>query len=168
MTEFLVFLGLCLAFSVAFWLFLRRPSREQRIKAQVQKELRELYARAAAAGPDQPAEPAPPRDYPSGPFGEDIVNPDSRTIPPAFHGAWDGDGRLPETIAADRMVFTVFGRGGVGTSEETVVAVRYVDGPNEIAIVTRTPGGKFGLCYRGVKDGRLWDLENPGCKLDRC
>lgn len=168
MTEFLVFLGLCLVFSAAFWWFLRRPSKDQRIKAQVQKELRELYAKAAADGPDQAANLVPPKDYPSGPFGEDIVNPDSRTLPPAFHGAWDGDGRMPEAISADRMIFTFFSQGEFRTREEVVVAVRYIDGPAQVAIVTRTPGGDFSLHYRGVdEDDRLRDLENPAQKLDR-
>ncbi|HYC96806.1 hypothetical protein [Brevundimonas sp.] len=169
MTEFLVFLGLCLVFSVAFWRFLRMPTREQRIKAQARKEVRELRARVAAEGPEQAADPAPARDDPSGPFGENIVNPDSRTIPPVFHGDWNADGRTLETIAADRMVFTFFNQGEVRMrEEETVVAVRYIDGPAQVAIVTRTPDGGFSLHYRGVdEDGRLLDLENMDWKLDR-
>lgn len=169
MTEFLMFLGLCLVFSVVFWLFLRRPSKVQRIKAQAEKEIREARAKVAAERANQAADAVPPKDDPSGPFGENIVNPDSRTIPPAFHGDWTKDGRIRETITADRMVFFFFGQGEIRAREEqTVVAVRYIRGPAEVAIVTQTPEGNFSLRYRGIdEDGRLLDLENMDWKLDR-
>jgi hypothetical protein len=105
------------------------------------------------------------------PFGEDIDNPDSRTIPPQFHGEWVRElsdcgnpaGRSREVIEEKRLT--------IGTSVERVVAVRYIS-PLQIAIVTQSGDGDgdYSLHYRGVsEDGaRLVDLENMDWVLSRC
>lgn len=111
------------------------------------------------------------------PFGEDITNPDSKTIPEPFHGQWSYQGEVSETIEADRIIFRHSGT-------EQVVAVRFIDRPEEvaggivmnvdpkaqIAIVTRQADGEYALHYRGIsKDGaKLVDLESMDMKFDRC
>jgi hypothetical protein len=105
------------------------------------------------------------------PFGEDITNPDSRVIPPQFHGEWGrnvGDcgkpaGHNAEIIEAHRLT--------IGDKVEHVVAVRFIT-PLQIAVVTRGGDGDqdYSLHYRGVsEDGaRLVDLENMDWVLNRC
>jgi hypothetical protein len=105
------------------------------------------------------------------PFGEDITNPDSRVIPPQFHGEWVRDlgdcgkpaGRNREIIEADRLI--------IGNTVERVVAVRFIT-PLQIAVVTRSGDGDgdYSLHYRGVsEDGaQLIDLENMDWVLNRC
>jgi hypothetical protein len=111
------------------------------------------------------------------PFGEDITNPDSKTIPEPFHGQWSYQGEVRETIEADRIIFKHSGT-------DQVVAVRFIDRPEgmaggvvmnvdpkaQIAIVTRQADGEYALHYRGIsKDGaKLVDLESMDMKFDRC
>ena len=94
------------------------------------------------------------------PFGEDITNPDSRTIPQPFHGRWGRNSEPTEVIEAGRIVF--------GGDAEDVVAVRFIDSQERIAIVTRQPDGEYALHYRGLESGKLVDLESMDWVLDRC
>lgn len=113
-----------------------------------------------------------PEEVPETPFGEDITNPDSRTMPREFHGAWvrnlsDCDAAIRPhrtIISSDRMV--------IGKDVQRVVAVRYID-TGQIAVVTlpaETDHKEYSLFYFGVsEDGNsLVDLENMDDVLYRC
>jgi hypothetical protein len=117
---------------------------------------------------------------PESPFGEDISNPDSRTMPPEYHGTWvrtlgDCDARTGATrtvIHGDHIV--------TGERAERVVAVRFIeagavpDVTRPVAVVTRpadTDATKqYSLFYFGLSAGgeALIDLENMDWVLRRC
>lgn len=109
---------------------------------------------------------------PDTPFGENITNPDSVTMPVTFHGEWVrdlGDCRAERSatrtvISADHIV--------VGEDIQRVVAVRFID-TGQVAVVTLPAGTsekKYSLLYLGLsEDGdSLVDLENVDWVLYRC
>ena len=116
--------------------------------------------------PDRRDEP------PEAPFGEDITNPDSRTMPVEFHGAWVRDvgdcgaerDATRKVISGDRIV--------ADRDVHCVVAVRFID-VGKVAVVTlpaQTDGKEYSLFYFGLsEDGdMLIDLESSDWVLHRC
>jgi hypothetical protein len=192
MTEFLIFLAMCGIFLLLFWWFLRSPSSEQRIKAQVAKELAEIRAKvrsddlAQAQGFGRrendsvqrfvPGPGAYPLDRydgnpPDMPFGRDLNSADSRTIPGPFQGIWlEQNAEVDEprrrlTIEPDRLTY----HHALGM--EPVVAV-YFGGPDEVAIVTQQPeNGKWTYAeyYFGLLEGgaKLTNLESMDVRWNR-
>lgn len=109
---------------------------------------------------------------PDTPFGEDITNPDSRMMPPEFHGEWVRD--LNDCDANRSAARTVISSGQIptGAQVQRVVAVRIID-TGKVAVVTlpAEPDQKeYSLFYFGVsEDGNsLVDLENMDWILHRC
>ena len=111
-------------------------------------------------------------ESPDTPFGEDIANPDSRTVPVEFHGEWVRDlgdcgangSATRKVISGDRIV--------VGEDVQRVVAVRFLDA-GKIAVVTLPAGAgqkEYSLFFFGVsEDGNsLVDLESMDWVLFRC
>jgi hypothetical protein len=111
-------------------------------------------------------------ESPDTPFGEDITNPDSRTMPLEFHGEWVRDlsdcqttrSATRKVISGDHIV--------VGENVQRVVAVRFID-TGKVAVVTlpaETDQKEYSLFYFGVsEDGNsLADLENMDWVLYRC
>ena len=118
------------------------------------------------ANPPAHVEPA------ESPFGEDIVNPDSRTIPPVFHGEWVHDksecgspqSTTRKVISSERLV--------TGDDIQRVVAVRFIDA-RQIAVVTLPADGneqEYSLFYFGLSDDgySLINLESTDWVLQRC
>ena len=109
---------------------------------------------------------------PDTPFGEDITDPDSRTMPLEFHGEWVRD---PSDCHANRSATrTVIGSDHIviGGSVQRVVAVRFID-TGKVAVVTlgaETDQKEYSLFYLGVsEDGNsLADLESTDWVLHRC
>jgi hypothetical protein len=114
------------------------------------------------------------------PFGEDITNPDARTMPPEFHGEWARD---PADCHARRSgTRTVIGSGRivVGENAERVVAVRFIEAgavpgvTRPVAVVTLPAGGdreqQYSVFYFGLSDDgqSLIDLESMDWVLRRC
>ena len=192
MTEFLIFLAMWGVFLFLFRKFLRRPSSEQRVKAQVDRELAELRAKVRSDDLAQARqfgrreghlikrfEPGPgflPLDRydgepPEMPFGRDLAHPDSRTIPPPFQGRWlreNAEADEPRhrlVIEADQLSY----HHTIGM--EPVVGV-YIGGPDEIAVVTQTPeNGKwlYAEYYFGLLEGgaKITNLESMDVRWDR-
>jgi hypothetical protein len=158
---------------------------DPQVRARIEKVAATSRASGKAAPAPQPDLPAvanqglfPADQHVTGmpddqPFGEDIQNPDSRTIPGKFHGAWkwENAGDYPaddararaELIAADKINF--------GTGDEPVVAVRLIS-EDQIAVVTQAmDGGKwnYSLRYFGLSDDGaiLTDLESADMKYVR-
>jgi hypothetical protein len=158
-TEFLIFLAMCGAFTLAFRWFLRQPNSEQRMKAHVAKEMAELRAKVAAEDAAQaqakgfgrkaadrsatrfaPSASQYPLDSYGGvleaPLGYDLANPDSRVIPDAFQGDWlwedatENVSRHRISLRADSLIYI----DAIGA--EPVVGC-YNIGPDEVAIVTQ-------------------------------
>jgi hypothetical protein len=107
------------------------------------------------------------------PFGEDIQNPDSRTIPAKFHGSWKWEkaGDYPANDPRARSELIAAGKINFGQGDEPVVAVRFING-DEIAVVTQVmDDGKwdYSLRYFGLSsDGAmLTDLESADMKYLR-
>ena len=108
---------------------------------------------------------------PDTPFGEDITNPDSRTMPLEFHGEWVRD---ISDCGANRSATQRISSDYIVTGEDTqrVVAVRFIDA-GQVAVVT-VPAGtdqkQYSLFYFGLsEDGNsLVDLENMDWVLHRC
>lgn len=118
---------------------------------------------------EQPQKDGDPADTP---FGENITNPDSRTLPLEFHGEWVRDlsdcqittSATRTLISSDRIV--------IGEGAHRVVAVRFIDA-GQVAIVTlpaETDHKEYSLFYFGVSDdgNSLVDLENMDWVLYRC
>jgi hypothetical protein len=150
--------------------------------------LERLKRNAAGAPPPPPRYAAPPPAPPSAPppvdeqfaafapepddcpFGEDILNPDARALPPHFHGEWardldDYDTARRTILGAERMTVD-------GSTEERVIAVRFIDA-DSIAVVglpVDDTGKNYTLRYFGVSEdrSRLTDLENMDWVLQRC
>jgi hypothetical protein len=114
---------------------------------------------------------------PEKPFGEDVTNPHSRTMPPELHGTWLTEWNDMTVITSDRIVKY----GNV----ECVVAVRFCDAENivlnsglvvsspQVAVVTlpadETKEQQYSLFYFGLsEDGdSLVDLESMDLVLYR-
>lgn len=158
MTEFLIFLAMCTAFGAAFWWLLRRPTPEQRRKAQVAQEIAALRAKVAAedaAKTQGLARKAPelepkafvpsPHHFPletyggrelRTPLGHDPARPDSPTIPEPFQGDWLWEGASAD-VAAHRIALradTLVYHAALG-AEPVVGTYRISD--TEIAVVTQ-------------------------------
>ena len=116
----------------------------------------------------------PQRDEepPDTPFGEDITNPDSMTMPLEFHGEWVRDlgdchanrSATRKVISSDRII--------IGEDVQRVVAVRFID-TEQVAVVTlpaETSLKEYSLFYFGLsEDGNsLVDLESMDWVLHRC
>ena len=102
------------------------------------------------------------------PFGEDITNPDSRTMPEPLQGRWvfpTHSDRDPLTITSSTIKNQ--------DEEEQVVAVRFINAndtgtTSNVAVVTRGADGQFALRYFGISDdGVLVDLESMDVKRVR-
>jgi len=113
-----------------------------------------------------------PDELPEAPFGEDIANPDSRTMPLEFQGVWVRN--LSDCSAATSPTRTVISSTQIVTGGEVqrVVAVRYIDA-GQVAVVTLPSASdqkEYSLFYFGVsEDGNaLVDLENMDWVLSRC
>lgn len=107
-----------------------------------------------------PGAAAPPPPAEERPFGEDITNPDSRTIPAALAGRWTSGS--PDDVLVIEPDFVVTSSGN-----ERVVAVRFIgseaglDTTDNIAVVTRGSDEQYALHYFGLRsDGCLVDLES--------
>lgn len=109
---------------------------------------------------------------PDTPFGEDISNPDSRTMPLEFQGEWVRDlgdchakrSATRKVISSDRIV--------IGEDVQRVVAVRFI-ATGQVAVVTlpdETSQKEYSLFYFGLsEDGNsLVDLESMDWVLHRC
>ncbi len=109
---------------------------------------------------------------PNTPFGEDIINPDSKTMPLEFHGDWVQDisdcrtqrSATQKIISSDHIV--------LGDDIQRVVAVRFIDA-GQVAVVTLPAAAdekEYSLFYFGLsEDGNsLVDLENVDWVLHRC
>lgn len=117
---------------------------------------------------------------PEAPFGEDITNPDSRTMPPEFHGEWVWD--LSECHASGSETRKVISRDRIVTGDdvERVVAVRFIatgiapEFTLRVAVVTLPAEvdqkQQYSLFYFGLsEDGNsLVDLESMDWVLHRC
>ena len=117
---------------------------------------------------------------PETPFGENITDPDARTMPPAFHGAWVRD--LGDCRAAGSATRQVIRRDHlvVGGRIERVVAVRFIEeglvpGVSlPVAVVTLPAEAdqerRYSLYYLGLSDDgdALVDLESMDWVLRRC
>lgn len=106
------------------------------------------------------------------PFGEDITNPDSRTMPPQFHGEWVW--KLADCGVIGNKDRKVIGsdRIDVGGEVHAVIAVRFID-TGQVAVVTLpidTETKQYSLYYFGLsEDGNsLIDLESTDWVLQRC
>lgn len=126
---------------------------------------------SAQAGSGDGQEP-PSSEPVESPFGEDITNPDSRTIPSHFHGEWVRDMRECRNVGSSSREIIAAGQMVIGDKAERVVAVRFIS-PSQIAVVTRPADeehGAYTLHHRGVsQDGQeLVDLENMDWVLRRC
>jgi hypothetical protein len=117
---------------------------------------------------------------PEPPFGEDITNPDSRTMPPEFHGTWVRDpGDCHASRSATRTVISG-DRIVTAAGAEHVVAVRFIeagtvpDVARPVAVVTLPAEAdgqrRYSLFYFGLSaDGdALIDLESMDWVLRRC
>ena len=109
---------------------------------------------------------------PDTPFGEDITNPDFRTMPLEFQGEWVRD--LSDCHAHRSATRTVISGDQIITGEgvQRIVAVRFID-TGKVAVVTlpaETDQKEYSLFYLGVsEDGNsLVDLENMDWVLQRC
>jgi hypothetical protein len=116
---------------------------------------------------------------PETPFGEDVTSPDSRTMPPEFHGTWVRDpGDCRTSTGATRTVIT--GDRIVTGGAERVVAVRFIaagtvpDVDRAVAVVTLPADAdreeRHSLFYFGLSAGgdALVDLESMEWVLRRC
>ena len=102
---------------------------------------------------------APPPPAEERPFGEDIANPDSRTIPAALAGRWTSGS--PDDVLVIEPDFVVTSSGN-----ERVVAVRFIgsdaglDTTDNVAS-SRGADEQYALHYFGLRsDGCLVDLES--------
>jgi hypothetical protein len=109
---------------------------------------------------------------PQTPFGEDITNPDSGTMPQEFHGEWVRDPDDCHAMMSSTRIIIGRDRIVIGGDAQRVVAVRFID-TRQVAVVTLPAemGQKeYSLFYFGVsEDGTsLLDLESMDWVLQRC